>query len=733
MILVARATLLVIRHRYRNRKSRRCVPGGRWRETQDGRRRSFRGLFVLAAISLLLGWAGLAQTPPPPHVVLITIDTLRADRLEPYGYQDGETPHISALAREGVLFENALVQTPITLPSHASILTGTYPIYHGVQDVVGRLRDGVPSIAEWFQGRGYATAAWMGSSVLMSQWGLDRGFDFYEDTFVTQGYRQIDFSRVERPADRVVSMVGDWLSTAPRKPLFLWIHLYDPHDPYEAPEPYASRFRKNPYDGEIAFVDAALGNLFSILKERGIYEQSLIVLTADHGESLGEHQEEYHAYYLYDASMRIPLIFRIPSRLGGERIGRGIRVSNQVRSVDIAPTMLQLLGERVPDTMQGEGLVSLMAGKRTQRQLPSYGETHYPRIHFGWAPLFSLQTPQYKYIEAPIPELYDLKADPGELQNIIAARSALANQMKEELYELQRRYAPREGTLDNDVQPELDPETVQRLQSLGYVAFAAGGGDQVISDLPDPKTKIGVYNQLNRAIALSREQRHKEASAILHQVAEKESEMPIVHFLLGTEYFAQGMFLKAAEEFQATLERNPESNVARFNLARSYKNAGLSDRAEETLREVLEAEPAHFGARHQLASLLARTGRLEEAIREEEHALNQRPTFADGHNDLGSYYLTAGHVQEATASYRRALELEPRHLMAGTNLSLAYLRLKDFQAARAAALSVLKLYPRAPLAHYYLGQAYLGLGDEVMARAAFEKAKQIDPKLEIPR
>ena len=631
-----------------------------------------------------------------------------------------------------MLFDNVIVQTPITLPSHASILTGTYPFYHGLQDVVGRLRHEVPMISEWFKERGYATGAFVGSSVLMARWGLHRGFDVYEDNFPTLGVRQIDFSRVERPAGSVIRLASQWVNENRSKPFFLWIHLYDPHDPYIPPEPFATQFKSRPYDGEIAYLDAELGRFFESLREQNLYEDSLIIFTSDHGESLGEHQEQYHAYYVYDASLRIPLIFRVPSHLAKGLFQAGTRIANQVRSVDIAPTIVQLLGEKVPAWVQGEGLLAMMAGKRPNLQFPAYAETHYPRIHFGWSPLFSYSTPTHKFIEAPIPELYNLKKDPGELNNIFKDQTALANQMKAEMYELQRKFAAG-NTHSTDAGAQVDPETLQRLKALGYVAFSAGTSRAAANKtLPDPKEKIETYNELNQAISFSRKGKVRESIAMLDKVAGQEPEMPIVHFLLGTEYFHLELYLKAAEQFAETIQYNPNSNVARFSLARAYSQSGLSDKAEQVVKELMASEPAHFGARHLLATLLAKKGKFEEAIQEELRVVEIRPSFVDAHNNLGSYYLNLGQLDQAVESYLKALKYAPAHLMARTNLSLAYLTRKRYDQALEQAQIAIKLEPRSSLAHYYVGQAYLAKGMEEEARSAFRKAKELNPKLNVP-
>ncbi|HSR67718.1 MAG TPA: sulfatase-like hydrolase/transferase [Acidobacteriota bacterium] len=665
-----------------------------------------------------------------PPVILITIDTLRSDRTSPYGYQGAETPVMEALAKDGAVFEKALVHTPITLPSHATILTGTYPHFHGLQDVVGRLREDIPTLAEWFAERGYATAAFVGASVLSSDWGLDRGFQHYDDDIAQDASAsRVDFDRMERPASTVVERALAWMDAHRQEPFFLWVHLYDPHDPYQPPEPYRTRFAANPYDGEIAYVDAQTGRLLERLKDHQLYDPSLIIFTADHGESLGEHGERYHAFFIYESVLRVPLIIKAPQGRAGPRAVSGVRVRPQVRAVDLAPTICQLLGHKIPPWMQGQGLLAYMLGRR-EADLPAYAETHYPRVHFGWAPLFSLSNGRDKFIQAPRPELYDLAQDGGELKNLFQGNQALANRLSEELREIQNKYAAQHETAPEDSQ--VDPETIARLQSLGYVAFAQGGTTEDYSSLPDPKDKIEVYNQLNRAIEHSRKGQVEESLELLERVAVEEPEMPLVHFLMASEYAKAGMHLKAIEQYRETIRRNPDSDPARFSLAQSYLQAGLTSKAIETCRQLIERDPRHYGAQEMLARLLARSGKIGEAVEQQRKVVELRPDSVDARNNLGAFLFQAGKLEEAAASYRDALRLAPGHPQAHINLTLALLQLRRFPEALEEARKAVAVAPQSALAHLYLGHALLGNQRPEEAREAYRKAKQIDPNLQVP-
>lgn len=690
------------------------------------------GLACTLALSWWLSSSLLAQATNP-SVVLITIDTLRADRVGAYGYDKAETPTMDALASEGVLFEKAVVQTPITLPSHASILTATYPPFHGVQDVVGRLREGVPIVSEWFRDRGYATGAFVGASVLSKDWGLDRGFEHYDDEFPAASPQgKVEFDRVERSAEEVISRALAWLEGRRQRPFFLWVHVYDPHDPYLAPAPFGERFQDRPYDGEIAYVDAQLRVLFERLKQWGLYDSSLITVTSDHGEMLGEHGEEHHGFFVYEAALRVPLIIKAPEGKVGPREVKGVRVPNQVRSVDIVPTIAQLLGEPIPQWSQGEGLLAFMLGRREGVDLPAYAETHYPRIHFGWSPLFSLSDGRRKAIQAPTPELFDLAEDPGELRNLASRNQALFNRLHEHIREIQSKYAsPQDADQSSSV--EVDAETRQKLQSLGYVSFSSGATTpSEWAGLPDPKEKIGIYNRLNQAIRHSREGRIPQAIEALSEVAKLEPEMPIVHFMLGAEYARLRRHLQAIEQFKLAIRHNPESDVARLNLAMSYSAAGLSSKAMETARELVERNPDNHAAGQLLARQLAKAGRLEEAVAALRAVALRRPDLADAHNNLGAYLFSLGRLEEAAESYKNALRQTPGQVEALINLSLTYVRLGRFEEALTQSQRAVQAAPGAALAHYYLGQSLLGTGAKEKARQAFERANQLNPSLKIP-
>jgi len=644
------------------------------------------------------------------NVVLITVDALRADHLAPYGYQKGNTPAISALAEEGVTFERAIVQTPLVTSSHATILTGTYPQYHGLQHSLGNLRTDVPTLAEWFRSQDYVTGAFVGSALLLSQWGLNRGFEIYDDHFSMSTSRPTEFDSVQRPAEVVVNHALSWLDQKGEGPFFLWLHFSDPQEPFTPPAPYSGQFTSAPYDGEIAYLDAMLVRFFGVLRDKGLYENSLIVLTAPHGTALGEHSETSHGLFLYHCCLHVPLILRLPRGTipaandnADEKLKLvDVRVAEQVRSVDLAPTIVQLLGGQVPDSMQGKSLLAYLTREGAISDLPAYSETHYPSTRFGWSPLFSYTSGRYKLIRAPYPELYDLQTDPAELKNIHDDRKELALELDSELEQLLSRFKSKYNRSSSD------PGSA------------------------DPKMRIEVYRLLAEAVSASRSGLSERAVTAVREVLQKDPGNPAAHFVLGSQYMDQGKDLLAVQEFRAGLRKTPASYEHRVSLSLAYLRTGLNGQAQQMLNELIEENPADSVARQFLAISYAKQGKLEEAITHGKIAVEMRPLSASAHYNLASYYLGSGRDVEAAKSFEKTVEISPTHIQGRTNLSLVLLRLSRYDEAIIQAKEVVKLEPDFSLGHFYLGQAYLAKGMAEEAEAAFLKAKELDPQLKIP-
>src|SRR5512139_3520064 len=369
----------------------------------------------------------LAGRRPPPaavNVVVVTLDTLRADRLGCYGFRRVETPNIDAVAAEGVLFEQATSTVPLTLPSHASIFTGLIPPNHGVRDNGGFfVEEKLTTLAERMKQGGWTTGAFVGAWVLDSKWGIGQGFDHYSDRFDLSKYKVVNLGTVQKKGDEVMDLALAWLETVKQRRFFAWIHLYDPHTPYEPPEPFRSRYPGQPYVGEVAYTDQVVGRLVAWLKGAGVWDRTLLVLLADHGESLGEHGENAHTFFVYDATQHVPLIVRTPW-------GNRGRNRSQVSTVDVMPTVLDLVGLPPQPKIDGRSLARLVLHPAGSAPELAYSETYFPRFHYGWQHLRAVRDGKWKYIEAPTPELYDVQQDPGETKNLHTALSHQAEDLR---------------------------------------------------------------------------------------------------------------------------------------------------------------------------------------------------------------------------------------------------------------------------------------------------------------
>jgi choline-sulfatase len=448
------------------------------------------GTWILLAV---VGGCALPEKPPAPlGILIVTLDTTRADYLSAYGSGPAWTPNLERLAADGVVFEQAMTVAPLTLPAHCSLFTGLLPTRHGVRDNAGgSLPAHHQTLAEVLKRRGFETAAFVGSVVLRTGRGLEAGFDTYNDGITED--RPAAGGGLQRTADRVVDEAVAWLEGLRGTSFFLWVHLYDPHAPYDPPEPFRTAYGDDLYAGEIAFADAQIGRLLEVLDRRRVLDRTAVVIAGDHGESLNEHGENTHGIFIYQNVIRVPLILRVA----------GVsprRVPEVTRLVDVMPTVLELVGAPTPAT-DGVSLVAALTGGATTLDLEAYSESLYPE-RFGWSRLQSLRDGRFKLIEAPRPELYDLETDPAEQNNIYAKRPVIAAMMSRRLSALVPQDASRRHV--NDPVP-LAPEAVERLVALGYVGASRAPLNQADQPLPDPKDHINEYNRLvPRRLATSR-------------------------------------------------------------------------------------------------------------------------------------------------------------------------------------------------------------------------------------
>lgn len=616
------------------------------------------------------------------NVVLITLDTLRADHLGCYAPGRVRTPGLDSLAADGVLFEEAVAQTPLTLPSHATILSGVYPFTHQVRDNrMSRVPAGLPLLSEAMRGRGMDTAAFLGSMVLDSAYGLDRGFDLYADRFAAPD--PADFwSEVRKPADAVLAEARQWISGRDGRPFFAWIHLYDPHAPWDPPEPFRGQYPGHPYRAAVAFMDAELGKFFAFLKGSRLWQRTLVVVAADHGEGLGEHDEETHGFFVYQTTMRVPLLVHLPFPVAGRRVGARVELT------DVAPTILEAKGLPVPRTVQGRSLLPAVLGGPWRRPDEAYGESHYPRLHFGWSELRAYYQGGWKYILAPREELYDLGHDPGEARNLAAERPEECRRLRGLLL---RKLAAAGPPLPV-VEPRLDPAARERLAALGYVTSIAGPASP--GSAVDPKDRIGVLEELRRV---------KELAA-------------------GNDWPAAGALARSI------LGANPQIGQARIASANAYRASGDFARAIAELRAGLERQGDDDQMLALLGETLALAGRHEEALAAFQGCLALQPANPASHNNLGLALSNLGRIDEAEVAYRRAIGLDPRFALPRVNLGLLYLMARrDLRRARDELLRAAAIDPGLAAAHDALGDLYATAGDFRRAADHWQRVLELEP------
>jgi len=603
--------------------------------------------------------AGLALPPAlrgevksQPNVVFITIDTLRADHLGCYGDKEIRTPNIDALAAESFRFERAYTPVPVTLPAHTAIFTGTYPTLSGMHDFSGnKLNPKQPTLASVLKQQGYATGAVVGSAVLDSRFGLNQGFDFYYDHFDFNRLQESNLEEMERPGNVVADQALDWLGKNAQSKFFLWMHLYDPHYPYRPPAPFSEQYKDRPYDGEIAFADAQVGRLIAFLKAKGLYGHTLIVLTGDHGESLGEHGEKTHGFFIYNATLHVPVLIHLPG------MTRGNVLADLISLTDLMPTVLADVQAEVPAQVQGRSLMPLLTAKKADAANGLYAETFLPRLHFNWSELRSVETEKYQYIQAPKPELYDLASDPGETRNLFSEKKAVGAELQARLNELVRRYSA-----DQELAQKtgLDPALMERLKSLGYAGFSGGSNSSTPSEsLPDPKDRIQIYELISDAIAESQHGEYESSSEKLVSAAKVEPESVPVHYLLGLNYYRLREFSKAVEEFQRVLKLSPDYELAAFQLGLSYARIGDFDQSIQMLKRALELDGTNFSAAYNLGAAYLKKQMVAEAAAAFRQAVTINPDYFAAHRALGDTLLYQGQTDDALVELRRAVELEP--------------------------------------------------------------------------
>jgi choline-sulfatase len=671
-----------------------------------------RGLLCVLLMASAMASAAAPQAPKilPPNVILITLDTTRADRMGFLGSKRGLTRNLDALARQSVVFTHAYSQVPLTTASHATILTGTYPQFHQVNDFGVPLAEDLPYAPYIFRGNGYHTAAFVGSLVLdpntRSAPGFERGFDLYDAGFHRRRQGEDRYQAIERRGGEVIGHTLEWLTTHHEGPFFIWVHLYDPHDPYDPPEPYKTKYASAPYDGEIAYVDAAVGKLLSWLRLRGLYDGALIAIMADHGEALGEHGETTHGIFLYDETIRVPLLFKLPRERSA-----GQRIESRAGLVDVLPTILEAVGITIPHDVQGESLLSMLkptmlkpgtlkpaaagaataASKapETSQDRPAYAESDYPHRTFGWSSLRALRTGKYLFVEAPRKELYDQSADPKAEHNLSTTSVAVTNTLAGQL----DAFRQKTGTAKEAPKVSADPGLQERLNALGYVATDGSSSTMpgIKDSGADPKDRIDVVNLLHRAEMAKEDMRFHEAIPLLERVIALEPNLPITYLQLGT-------------------------------ALSSLKDYG---KAVPILRKAVEMRPDLTVPRYQLGSALFETGDFLGAVLQFETAVERSPNWPEAHLSLATAYARAGRLTDAIPEYTKVIELRPNHYSAHLLLGRALTLTGNPAAAVPNLVKAVDLQPTSPEPHRFLADAYVQLGQQADADRELAAAQRL--------
>jgi arylsulfatase A-like enzyme/Tfp pilus assembly protein PilF len=599
------------------------------------------------AAALLLAFAILrAQTPPPPNVLLITIDTVRADRIGAYGYTKGATPAMDRLAREGVRFADATTQAPLTGPAHAAILTGLYPARLGVRDNASTpIPPGTTTIAEVFKARGYRSGAFVGAFIVGPEYGFGQGFGTVDARFAqfSTGMKL----QAQRRGGEVTDAALAWLR-AGSQPFFAWVHLYDAHAPYDAPPPFRARFQASPYDGEVAYVDSCIAKLVAALEQSGQLDRTIVAVVADHGEGLGDHGEAEHGLFLYDTVLHVPWIMRLPARDAA-----GTVVKTQVRTIDVAPTIAAIAGLSLPH-VDGESVVPLVRGGAPREPSPSYAETFYPKWHFGWSELKSIRVGDWKYIDAPKPELYDMRADTAEQRNLVDARGPLANGLSTEISKVHSGF----GSAATADAPQPDPETLARLRSLGYVGIAAPSSGARGADPKDMVGKIEAFRSgVTRAIdALGRRQPDVAIAELKKLLAINERSYEL-HLFLGDAYEAKGQHEPALGEYAAASVLNPHSSAPLVSQARVYLAQGDVTRATQKVDEAARLEPAGGEVALVRGGIYERQGQMPQALAQYEAAVRANGSDTQARASLASLAMQTGQLDTARPQFEALLEM----------------------------------------------------------------------------
>jgi arylsulfatase A-like enzyme/Flp pilus assembly protein TadD len=612
--------------------------------------RQLFGLAVVVAVAAMLYLhSATFSSKDIRHIVLISIDTCRADYLGCYGYDRPTTPNIDKLSKQAILFENVISPVPVTLPAHCSILTGTIPAYHGVHNNSDyKLGESNLTLAEILGENGFATGAVISAFVLDSQFGLDQGFDSYNDHFEEPVRNLLYFS--ERRGAEASRFAAEWLEKHKDEKFFLFLHYFDPHIKYNPPEPFASEFADNLYAGEIAYTDYCIGRVIEKLKELGLYDSTLVIVTGDHGEMLGEHGEETHTYFIYQSAIKVPLIFKLPSQTEPKKIG------HLVGLIDITPTVCSLLGAESPPHVQGKDLSPYFA----QRQVVSeerylYCESLTP-TRYDASPLLGVVTNQFKCIRTTRSELYDIVDDPAETKNFIDQQPNRARILQDRLEQILEQTARKDSSSSKI---ELDEQALKRLESLGYMAGEISEDFKLDKSKDDPKDLIDFHNTYTSVSDLILQKEYEQAEGFCQKLASQRPQVYQIYVLMASIAREQQDFDRAVLHLKRAIEIRPDVAKLQNHLGTILSEQGRFEEAAEHLQESLQIEPDQLAVHHELAAVFYKQRKFDRAIGHLNEALRLKPDSVKTLSRLGDAYAEKGNFAQASNYFQQALGVNP--------------------------------------------------------------------------
>lgn len=673
------------------------------------RSKSFHSVVCPTLLILALGARSKAEPLPP--IVLVSVDTLRADHVGCYGTGRSLTPNIDRFAKSSTLFSQVSTLVPLTLPSHVALFTSTCPFVSGVEDNGVPLRPSTITLASILKDRGYRTAAFIGGFVLDRRFGLNTGFDVYDSPFDLHKKTVADVGALKRPAAEVTAAATRWLESNKGTPFFLFLHLYDLHTPYDLHNYPSQHYGESGYNAELASVDHVLGSFFKYLDGQSLLRRSLIVFTSDHGESLGDHGESTHGYFIYQSTLAVPLIIHWP--LGFKR-GVKSRIDNPASLLDLTPTILDAVGISPAAEMQGRSLLSFRAGE------PIYSESLYAQNHFNFAALRSIRLGNYKYIDAPKPELYNLDHDPGESHNLYDQQQSTATALRQRIVILSRAKKPVEYH-------SQAPETLAALRSLGYLGGSTS--DRRRGSTIDPKDHIDDLEQFSHALALASSGRIAKATSLLETLSKKLPDNAEILISIGLNYQRRQDFSAAAHSFTAALKLAPTNAQAHFDLGIAYFRLGQPGSALNELRAALAIEPWYTQAEELAATIHLQNKDFSKARSSFTHILSIDSQNYTAHYDLGVLAFFERNWPESIAQLRSAVDTDPSSSEAYNMLGSVYLQRNELDLAEQQLEKAIQFDPNLAVAHYNLALVLRKQGKQSASQSELHRSLALDPQL----